>query len=369
MLRLDSPSRASPRFALDGTQFFGCITAQRASHEKSRVSGTTARGHEFAHTRIVDEVDPMHSVPLCLARGARHSRAAFFLCALVGSQAIDAQAWLPAQGSFGTSVVFNSVLNLKHYSADGDETDAGHTRSEALGLSLAYSPTDRLMLNVGVPYLRTRYWGDRPHPGEIDNGEQHSTFTDLRISAHYQALLEPFALAPYIAFVTPVTDYETMGHSAPGRGLNETWVGFWIGKNMAQWLSSTYVQARYNYAFVEEVANISHDHSNLDVEVGRFLSRQWAIRAMCFMQFAHGGIDLPIPPSNPLFPHHDQLGAVSFTNVGLGVSYAASPTVSFYAMYLTSLNGENGHKLDQGVTFGISLGFTPLRERVAKAAP
>ena len=38
-------------------------------------------------------------------------------------------------------------------------------------------------------------------------------------------------------------------------------------------------------------------------------------------------------------------------------------------MYLTSLSGTNGHKLDQGVTFGMSYGFTPLRERVEKTSP
>jgi hypothetical protein len=298
---------------------------------------------------------------------AKWRRVALGICAVAASPAVHAQAWLPAEGSFGTAFTYNNVLNLKHYDPDGNEVDAGHTRSEAYGLSVGYSPSDKILLTAGIPYVTTRYWGDRPHPGEIDNGDHHSTFTDLRISVHYQALLEPFALAPYIAFVTPVTDYETFGHSAPGRGLNETWLGFWIGKNLTDWVPNTYVQGRYNYAFVEEVANVAHDHSNLDFEIGHFLSRQWSIRATCFMQFAHGGVDVPMPPTNPLYPYHDQLSATSFTNLGVGGSYSTSPQVSFYLMYLTSLNGENGHKVDQGVTLGMSFGFRPLRERVAEA--
>ena len=107
-----------------------------------------------------------------------------------------------------------------------------------------------------------------------------------------------------------------MGHSAPGRGLNETWLGFWVGKNLSDWIPNTYVQGRYNYAFVEEVANVKHDHSNLDFEIGHFLNRQWSVRAMSFMRFAHGGVDVPMPASHPLFRHHDQLAATTYTNVG-----------------------------------------------------
>jgi hypothetical protein len=203
----------------------------------------------------------------------------------------------------------------------------------------------------------------------VDNGDEHQSWTDLRVSAHYQLLREPFALAPYIAFVTPVSDYPTLGHAAPGRGLNETWLGFGIGKNLAQWIPRTYVQGRYNYAFVEKVADVAHDHSNVDLEIGHFINRQWSVRALCFMRFAHGGVDVPMPPSNPLYRYHDQLAATSYTNLGLGASYSPAQNVSFYVMGLKSVRGENGHKVDQGVTLGMSWGFSTLRERVEDNNP
>lgn len=296
------------------------------------------------------------------------SAALVVACLFAGSVA-SAQAWLPAKGTLGSAVTYNNELNLYHYLPNGDESDAGHTRSETLGLSLGYSPTDRLLLTASVPFVTTRYWGDRPHPGEIDNGDEHHSWTDLRVSAHYQLLREPFALAPYIAFVTPVSDYPTLGHAAPGRGLNETWLGFGIGKSLAQWIPRTYVQGRYNYAFVEEVADVKHDHSNVDLEIGHFINRQWSVRALCFMRFAHGGIDVPIPRSNPLYFYHDQLGATSYTNLGLGASYSPNRSVSFYVTALQSVKGENGHKVDQGITFGMSYGFSTLRERVEATSP
>lgn len=272
-----------------------------------------------------------------------------------------AQAWLPPGDAVSASLTHVNTLNLEHYLPDGAEFDAGHTRTYTYAFTIAYSPTDRLMITAGLPYVMTRYWGERPHPTEVDDGHEHSSFTDLRVSLHYQWLESPVALAPYVAYVTPVTDYETLGHAAPGRGLNETWVGFGIGKNLDEWVSRTYIQGRANYAFVEKVANVAHDRSNYDLEVGYFISPQWSVRALAFWQVAHGGVDVPMPPSNPLFPYHDQLAAESYTNVGVGAAYAASPQFSVYATYLTSLRGRNGHKLDQGITVGLSYGFALLR--------
>jgi hypothetical protein len=309
------------------------------------------------------------------AQGARSLRSAglfgtaLSIACFLAAPCAFAQAWLPEKGTFGTAVTYNNELNLYHYTPDGDEADAGHTRSETLGLSLGYSPTDRLLLTASIPYVTTRYWGERPHPGDVDDGEDNHTLTDLRIAAHYQLLREPFALAPYIAFVMPVTDYPTLGHAAPGRGLNETWLGFGIGKSLGQWIPRTYVQGRYNYAFVEEVADVAHDHSNVDLEIGYFVNRQWSVRALCFMRFAHGGIDVPTPPSNPLYPYHDQLAASSYTNLGLGASYTPTRNVSFYVMGIQGVRGKNGHKVDQGVTLGMSYGFSTLRERVEDISP
>jgi len=312
------------------------------------------------------DVSRMSAGAFALANSLR--RLAAITAALLLAPALaNSQAWLPQQGSLAVGLTYNDVLNQNHYLPNGDEFDAGHTRSDAYGLSLAYSPTDRLMLTAGLPYVQTRYWGKRPHPTEVDNGDEHGAWTDLRVSMHYQLLLQPFALAPYVAFVTPVTNYETLGHAAPGRGLNETWLGFGAGKSLNDWLPRTYVQGRANYAFVERIAGVKHDRTNLDFEVGYFVTPQWSVRALAFWQFAHGGVEVPMPPSNPLYPYHDRLAADEHTNLGLGASYAASSQISMYVLYLESISGRNGHKVDQGLTVGMSYGFAPLRQRISDA--
>ena len=84
-------------------------------------------------------------------------------------------------------------------------------------------------------------------------------------------------------------DYETLGHAAPGRGLNELNLGFYIAKSLDQWIPNTYVQARYNYAFVEQVVGVSHDRTNADLEVGYFVNPRFSIRVLYAYQNTHGG--------------------------------------------------------------------------------
>ena len=109
------------------------------------------------------------------------------------------------------------------------------------------------------------------------------------------------------------------------------------------------------------MADVAHDRSNFDLGLGYFINPQWSVRALGLWQVAHGGVDVPMPPSNPLYPYHDQLAAESYTHVGIGTSFAAAPELSLYATCLTSISGRNGHKLDQSVTVGISYGFASLR--------
>lgn len=265
-----------------------------------------------------------------------------------------AQAWLPEKGTFSLNLDYFNSLSRKHYLPDGQEIDVGHTRLQTTSLSASYAVSDRINFTASLPWVQTRYDGDRPHPGEIDDGHSHSTITDVYLAAHFQLTLDPVAIAPYVAALVPTHDYPTLGHSAPGRGLNEYWLGFYAGKSLHSWIPRTYVQARYNYAFVEKIAGIDHDRSNADFEVGYFLNSRVSVRAFVDWQETHGGIDVPIPPSNPLFPYHDQLGAEGHLNVGGGLSWSMNDRFGIYCSYRQSIRGENGHKLDHGLSLGMS---------------
>lgn len=275
-----------------------------------------------------------------------------------------AQAWLPDAGTFSTLLVFNDTLHRDHYLPNGDEVDVGHTRVQSYGFVASYSPTDRIMLTAGIPLVSTRFWGPLPSHGgdpniEVDDGDVHTTFTDFRLTAHYQLLEQPVALAPLVAVVIPSHDYETIGHASHGRNLNEYWVGFELGKNLAEWIPRTYTQLRYTYAFVEKAGGVSHDRSNYNLEFGTFITRRWLVNAHGAWQQTHGGIDVPIPRTHPLYPYHDLIADDEFFNVGLGTGYAVTPEISAFVTYMQGLKGRNGHKLNQGLTLGFSYGFRP----------
>ena len=268
-----------------------------------------------------------------------------------------AQAWMPAAGSSDFSASYTDSFDTKHYLFDGSEIDAGHIRYYTYGLAGSYSPTDRLMLNASVPVIRSIYMGAFPHPTSVDDGTYHTTYTDLRTEAHYQLLLDPVALAPYVAYVLPMHHYATLGHASPGRGLHETWLGMGMGKSLDEWIPRTYVQARFTYAIVQKVQDISHDKENIEAEIGYYVTRDVNVQALYQWQKTLGGIGLPVPRSSPLYWYHDILGASAYTNLGAGVTWAYSDSVGLSFSYLASIEGKNGHKLGRAVSFALSYGF------------
>jgi len=273
-----------------------------------------------------------------------------------------AQAWLPDRGTIGASFVHDDIENNDHFLPNGDELDVGHTRTFSDAITLAYSPSDRWLLSLGVPYVRSRYHGDHPHVGtNIDDGTYRGTFTDLRADLHFEAMENPFAFAPYVALIVPLHDYPTLGHAAPGRHLDERWIGFYAGKSLDRWLPRMYVQGQYDFAFVREVQNVSHNRSNAELEVGYFLNPKWSVRALGAWQRTHGGIDVPVPRINRYYPNHDRLAAERYLQVGGGVAFEWSPGSSAYLVYKTAVSGANGHRLNNGFTLGVAYSFSTLR--------
>ncbi|MEX2151349.1 MAG: hypothetical protein WD793_14145 [Steroidobacteraceae bacterium] len=269
-----------------------------------------------------------------------------------------AQAWLPEKGSSSYSFDYTSVLNKKHYTPTGAEVDVGHTSIEILSIGGSYSPSDRVQISASLPYVNSRYIGPGGggHDTEQDNGQWHGTVTDLQLTVHYQVTDGPIAWAPYIGFVIPTTDYETFGHSAAGRELEEYWLGFYAAASLNEWIPRTYVQILGNYAFVEKVRDIAHDRSNASLEIGHFLNDAWSLRALVTRQWTHGGIDVPVPLTSPLFPDHDRLAAEELLNVGAGVSWSLNERMSLYGLYLQSIEGTNAHKVHHRVSLGVSYG-------------
>lgn len=294
---------------------------------------------------------------------------ALALCLALVPLAAQGQAWLPPKGTFSYTVDYTDILYKKHFTNDTcypacnqpNEVDVGHTDNQVLSLSGSYSPSDRISVNAMLPVVRTRYRGEFAHDSPVDDGDWHTTITDLQLTVNYQLITGAFGLAPYVGAVIPTHDYVTLGHSAPGRGLNEFWVGTYAAMSLNEWIPRTYVQVRANYAFVEEVVGVAHDRINAMVEIGYFPTPSWNVRLIYSQQWTNGGINVPVNPAQPDFEelneHHDQLTAEEFISVGGGATWVVNERISVYAFYLQALEGTNAHKVEHRLSTGVSYGF------------
>jgi hypothetical protein len=279
---------------------------------------------------------------------------AFAVAAAAAAPPADGQAWLPERGTIAYVVVYGDLFNEEHYLPSGDEIDVGHTRSRSLAVGVSYAFTDRIAFGASIPLVSAEYHGPRPHAGtDADDSRYHTTLTDFRFDLRFQALADPLALAPYLALTVPSHSYETLGHATPGSGLMRYEAGFFAGKSLDLWIPRTYVQGRYAYTYLEPVAGVEHARSNVDLELGYFVTPRFALRALGAWQEAHGGIDVPVPLTHPLFRYHDQLGAESFFNLGGGGSISLADRVDFYLVYMTGIRGRNGHKVEDAFTAGV----------------
>jgi hypothetical protein len=287
---------------------------------------------------------------------------------LVASGAL-AQAWLAPKGEASFGAAYQNIYTRYHLFSEGEEFDGGRIRMNVVVFGLNYSFTDRLAASASIPYASARYDGTAPHAGAVDNGEYHGGFTDLRLDLRYNLLQSPAVVTPFVAAIIPTRDYPTFAHAALSSGLEQYLVGVTIGRRLDPILEAGFAQLRYSYAFAEKVLGVSHDRSNVDLEVGYFLTPSLGISATGSYQKTHGGLDLPLPGTpasaafrqTPYFVHHDQLAGSDFVNVGGVVSYAMTGTVDVFASYQSMVWGRNVHEIQPGLAVGLIWGFSPRR--------
>jgi hypothetical protein len=268
------------------------------------------------------------------------------------------------RGDISVTTAYQRTNVTKHFYSHGEAIDRGHIRGDSILLALDYALTDRLVANVGVPYVLTSYHGAFPHQlSVVDDGATHGTYQDYRADLRYQFVVRQTAVTPFVGFTTPTHNYHAHGHAASGHDLNEQTAGINIERNIERFVPGTYVQGRYAFSLAEKVLGISHNRSNLDVSVGYFITPSLSVRGLWSLQKTYGGleIDLAHPLTGQQFLHHDQVSRNDYVAVGIGASYSLNETVDLFFAGQQMLHGRNGHKLDFSPTFGITWSFSALR--------
>jgi len=291
----------------------------------------------------------------------------------------QAQAYLPPKGEGSVSVLFQDMAVTYHF-LPTTQVDRGHIRGETLLVDVTYGLTDRLAVSFGIPWVASKYTGANPHPlvdssGEIpvlyganpiDDGTYHGTFQDFRFDIRYNLLTKKgLALTPFVGSITPSHDYTYFAHASPGRHLNELQVGLSAAKLLDNFVPGLFVQGRYGYGFTQQVLDISHNRSVMDVEVGYFLTPRLRLMGLSTGQLTHGGVDLTLNSRvdlGPLlFSHHDQIDRLNFLNLGGGATYALTGKIDLFGSLIHTVAQRNGHALEYGATVGVTWGFSTRR--------
>ncbi len=263
-----------------------------------------------------------------------------------------AQAWVGEKGSLNVGLDYNLAISDSVY-GDEETFPNGGTTAHQVMLGVEYAPVERLAVTASLPFLALKYTGDKvnaPHPGggRYDDGNIHTTLTDLRIGARYQVLEEPLALAPHIGGSIPVADYETVGNSVAGRHLKALHLGLGLGK---VFLDAAYVHLLYEYSLVERYDRTAvteaygQNRSDLAFTLGyKLLQQRLDIHLGANARIPHGGVNfsqLDFVRLTDEALYHDAILKEQIILAGVGLGYQLTNTLGVSVSARAFVSGEN----------------------------
>jgi hypothetical protein len=281
----------------------------------------------------------------------------------------DAQAWVPAKGEGTATLTLQDNFVKNHLGSDGERIDVGHIRSFILAGDIDFGITNKLAVDISIPFVLAKYYGPRPHQLPVDNGNYHGNFQDVRINVRYNLRARPLSITPFVALGVPSNDYIYFAHSAAGTNQREYVFGSSFGRGLEPVLSRAYFQGMYAFLIPQEVRGIRTYRSRVDWDFGYFVTRRFALRTLGGLQIGHSGLqvgdifkgdygDFPVRvPSNVTWYHHDQTSRISYLNLGGGASLAITKSWSGFVALTTTVWGRNGHALSLGEVVGLSWNF------------
>jgi len=291
------------------------------------------------------------------------------LCAVLAMPSlVSAQAWLSPQGQGTVSLSYQNMFVSDHAYENGDAHDIGHILSNVLTLDVDYSLTDKLAVRVAIPYVDGRYYGTKPHQLPEDNGLYHSTFQDFTTDVRYNLTKRHLLVTPFFRVVVPSNSYTYFAHSAAGRDLREYHLGSNFGRRLDPILPKAFLQVQYSYAFVERVLGIAPNRSDVEFQLGYFLSHRLSVLATGQGAYTHSGVDLNFNLPHAGLPadqwiHHDQIAKASLFDMGGGTAFAVTPSWQMFLTVAHSIEGRNGHLHAAVATIGVSRSFGAKSER------
>jgi hypothetical protein len=284
------------------------------------------------------------------------------------AQTGQAQAWLPNKGEGQVTITYENLYVKYHFDYQGNKFDAGPIRTNTVISTFEYGITDKLTLDSQLTHVTSKYEGfvgPVPH-GPPDTGVYHPTFQDIAVGVRYNVMSRHLFVTPFVAAVIPTHHYETRGHTAVGRDLRELQVGMNVGRDLEEIIPRTYFQARYSYAFVQNVEQFGLNRSNVDWEFGYYAKPRVSLRFTGAWQYTYSGLRYPLDQAIPDFHElHDRAAKSGFLRFGGGLTVTLAKNFDLHADVGNTFRGYTTHG-SRGLSLGISWRFSRGGFRVGK---
>jgi hypothetical protein len=297
---------------------------------------------------------------------------------------VYAQAWVNARDQGTVSLLYQYGFDRYHVFSLGQEADKGHTALQAVMLDVDYSLTDRLAVRIALPFIEGKYIGTQPHfyvrhdkttATELDDGNYHGGLQDFRFDVRYNVSRKNVMVTPFFMASIPSRDYSTLGHGAVGTDQREYRVGVNVGRQLSPWIRHAFIQGRYAFGMVQEIAHVAPKRSYGELQVGYLLSRRFSVQGSTLWVHSHNGInfDYVLFPDNltvEQYQNHDRISRVNLLDVGASSTFAINRKTNLFVGWGHSIRGTNTHLRSIVLTTGVTRTFTGRsREEQASALP
>ena len=294
-------------------------------------------------------------------------RSSFTIAILLAVGATASAQIVPPAGTMDVTIAVQHTHVDGHTDKFGTVAHNIDLRAVSASITAEYSVTDRFALGVSLPYVQSRYRGPSPPPGAvIDDGSMHGSLQDVLLDARYAMIRGDFVVSPFVGFRYPARQYATMGHAAPGRGLQELEMGLSAGHELLA-LPGFFIGANVSHTIPEAVHNIRVNRTNADLQLGYAVGSRLFVRGFGSWQRSHAGLDLPVPAASEHFHQHDQLARTNHTRAGAGLVFSVADNVNLHVAYSTVVKSVNAH-MGRSVSLGTSWTFVPRARMLRRAS-
>jgi hypothetical protein len=205
---------------------------------------------------------------------------------------LSAQAWLAPKGEGTVTISYQNTYSPYHLDLNGKPHDKGTITLHSMTVDTDYSLTNKLALRVALPYMFGKYTGVNAHSYPVDDGAYHSTFQNFTADLRYNVSQRPVVFTPFVRLVLPSHGYEQFAHSAVGRDVREYHVGVNLGRRLDPILPKAFLQAQYSYAFVHRILDISPNRSDVQAQLGYFLTPRLTLLGLAQWFHTYRGFDV-----------------------------------------------------------------------------